>query len=186
MKTTKLVAAVAVAAMLSQAGSAQAAESFAGHTVSADYLWPNIGAVYISSGTAVVGPGVEFPNVGNFGGLTADFSDNSIHVTYPFGWRLGAPGTFDGWRFTDLTSSLIKGVSLIDTNLSGFTSANLSFDSNHVYADTKGLGSWPGGTFITIGVDFYSAVPEPATWALLIAGFGLAGVALRRRSFQAA
>lgn len=28
--------------------------------------------------------------------------------------------------------------------------------------------------------DFYAQVPEPATWALMIAGFGLAGVALRR------
>ena len=26
------------------------------------------------------------------------------------------------------------------------------------------------------------AVPEPATWAMMIAGFGLAGVAVRRRS----
>ena len=26
------------------------------------------------------------------------------------------------------------------------------------------------------------AVPEPATWALMIAGFALAGVALRRRA----
>ena len=30
--------------------------------------------------------------------------------------------------------------------------------------------------------DFYEAVPEPATWALMIAGFGLAGGALRRRA----
>jgi hypothetical protein len=29
--------------------------------------------------------------------------------------------------------------------------------------------------------DFYKAVPEPGTWALMIAGFGLAGAALRRR-----
>lgn len=28
--------------------------------------------------------------------------------------------------------------------------------------------------------DFYEAVPEPGTWALMIAGFGLAGAALRR------
>ena len=26
-----------------------------------------------------------------------------------------------------------------------------------------------------------SAVPEPATWAMMITGFGLAGVAIRRR-----
>lgn len=36
---------------------------------------------------------------------------------------------------------MIKGVTLIDTNLAGFTSANLSFGSNHIYADALGLGS---------------------------------------------
>jgi hypothetical protein len=30
----------------------------------------------------------------------------------------------------------------------------------------------------------YRAVPEPATWAMMIAGFGLAGAAMRRRSSQ--
>lgn len=35
---------------------------------------------------------------------------------------------------------------------------------------------WSGLTFGVEGV-----VPEPATWAMLIAGFGLVGVALRRR-----
>ena len=31
-----------------------------------------------------------------------------------------------------------------------------------------------------------SAIPEPATWALMIAGFGLAGAGLRRRRFASA
>jgi hypothetical protein len=30
--------------------------------------------------------------------------------------------------------------------------------------------------------DFYAVVPEPGTWALMIAGFGLAGATLRRRA----
>ncbi|PZQ42179.1 MAG: hypothetical protein DI570_29865, partial [Phenylobacterium zucineum] len=30
------------------------------------------------------------------------------------------------------------------------------------------------------------AIPEPGTWALMIAGFGLAGAALRRRRAQTA
>jgi hypothetical protein len=38
-------------------------------------------------------------------------------------------------------------------------------------------------TFVRAGEirDFYALVPEPGTWALMIAGFGLAGAALRRR-----
>jgi hypothetical protein len=41
-------------------------------------------------------------------------------------------------------------------------------------------GSWPngGGSSAFIGVD--TVVPEPASWAMLIAGFGLTGAALRR------
>ncbi len=35
-------------------------------------------------------------------------------------------------------------------------------------------------------LSFGGAVPEPATWALMLGGFGLAGVALRRRRIAAA
>lgn len=56
-------------------------------------------------------------------------------------------------------------------------------------ADGRQIDLAPGGRFTLLnsdGVDFWSApgsgaVPEPATWALMIAGFGLAGAALRRR-----
>lgn len=62
---------------------------------------------------------------------------------------------------------------------------------------STGVGSgWSPGTFVgavdnvsftfddnTSSFNFeVSAVPEPATWAMLIAGFGLAGAALRRRN----
>jgi hypothetical protein len=39
-----------------------------------------------------------------------------------------------------------------------------------------------GGYYVSGDSGFATVVPEPASWALLIAGFGLAGWSLRRRS----
>jgi hypothetical protein len=71
----------------------------------------------------------------------------------------------------------------------------------HVLGFSTGVGSgWSGGTFVGAvdNVSFafgdntqtynfeVAAVPEPATWAMMIAGFGLAGATLRRRRALAA
>jgi hypothetical protein len=61
-------------------------------------------------------------------------------------------------------------ISLTGLNLNG---------SSHTIQFFQDLGGW---TFVS-EIDFLgtAAVPEPGTWALMIAGFGLAGAALRRR-----
>jgi hypothetical protein len=54
-------------------------------------------------------------------------------------------------------------------------------DEYHVFYSAAGgeyRGCWGRGGCTTIRV---SAIPEPAGWALMLAGFGLAGAALRRR-----
>lgn len=54
------------------------------------------------------------------------------------------------------------------------------------------LANTPGGILETFGIDNVrsgtnpAAVPEPSSWALMIAGFGLAGMGLRRRAGRAA
>lgn len=87
-------------------------------------------------------------------------------------------------------------------NANGFYDARVNFadGSSTLYDLTAGLGFWgitsdlgiasiaigPGGNPSqagSFGIDNLSigAVPEPATWALLVAGFGMIGVGLRRR-----
>jgi len=46
---------------------------------------------------------------------------------------------------------------------------------------TGGTGGTGGGTGAGSGGPEPAGVPEPASWAMLVAGFGLAGSALRRR-----
>lgn len=67
---------------------------------------------------------------------------------------------------------------------SGFTTnllAGVSYFAVATAFDNNGFGAYK----LTISgpgdISLSSAVPEPATWAMMIAGFGLAGAALRRR-----
>jgi hypothetical protein len=43
-------------------------------------------------------------------------------------------------------------------------------------------GNGAGGLIAELGVRLDASVPEPATWALLITGFGMVGAAMRRRA----
>lgn len=64
------------------------------------------------------------------------------------------------------------------TNWTGFSASGLS----GVTIDTLSIELNAGeGYFQAIDNVQLSAVPEPATWATMIVGFGLAGAALRRR-----
>ncbi len=77
-----------------------------------------------------------------------------------------------------------------------FATADLSFAHSGIYSLNFSLAA-PGTVKFYLydsaradnrgGVSLsVAAVPEPATWAMLIAGFGLVGATLRRRRLQAA
>jgi hypothetical protein len=42
-----------------------------------------------------------------------------------------------------------------------------------------------GGGFVLLPPSYSPAIPEPGTWAMMIAGFGLVGMALRRKEIEA-
>jgi hypothetical protein len=97
-------------------------------------------------------------------------------------------GQIVNWRVTALTSidDIILDLHTIndDPGRFGF-SGTVGDDSDHLNVVTHVFSTTtrfdqPGVWTVTTRAD-PAAVPEPAAWALMIAGFGLAGTALRRR-----
>ncbi len=66
---------------------------------------------------------------------------------------------------------------LFTSTIAGFTTPSKS-TVTFGYTQTGGAGAAISGSFT---LDSKSAVPEPATWGMMIAGAGMAGAALRRR-----
>lgn len=115
--------------------------------------------------------------------LTGTFSSGTIFGS-------GSSGSFSG-NSTDgtlvYTSDVLDFTNAIDLDYSmGFTSI-----SPVLFRSTTG-GNKALRTFRTLATGSFSsdpaplviAVPEPASWLLMIAGFGMVGVAARRRSRQ--
>lgn len=85
------------------------------------------------------------------------------------------------WKIEYDGLSVSTGSARVDRYVDGFVAAagTYGMSANYVF-DTAGKSQGlmiPGGSG-TIGIP---GVPEPATWALMISGFGAVGFALRRR-----
>jgi hypothetical protein len=105
---------------------------------------------------------------------------------YTLSFDLGAVGSSN-----TNTTVVTVGVASQTYTLSGIPNFDSAF--NHYSLDFVGVGAPTAVTFsvssffnddvdtVLDNVSVAAAVPEPATWALMIGGFGLAGAALRRR-----
>ena len=76
-------------------------------------------------------------------------------------------------------------VTIASHGFSGWMHTSISFTADSVnpvlsFLSDGGPGGLPPLALLD-GVSLEAAVPEPATWMLMIAGFGLTGVAVRRR-----
>jgi hypothetical protein len=192
MATRALLAAAVAAITLAPAAHAQ---NLAGSQVTvAGYCCtapPGPGTQATNAVTATVGPSTEFP-AGSLTSLTSglsavpvaiDVGSNDIELNYSQASGLIPAGGFNGYVFTFANAPTITGVTLDARSSSEYTPA-LSFSGNQVFINEAGLTL----TATTMGLlDVTTAgtppppVPEPETYAMLLAGLGLLGWTAKRR-----
>jgi hypothetical protein len=148
-----------------------------GTTPGTSYVWGidrGAGTDGLFTGVPPVGPGVTFDAVVVLGG------DGSGSV---IAFNDGAPPTITELGFGFLAGTTIS--TLVDTAL--LPSRGFALEDYRFNLWTRSGGGNPGiadlaqesGTFGY--TDISGAVPEPATWGMLVLGFGFIGAALRRR-----
>lgn len=155
------------------------AATLIGDSITAAYYFPNQASVYggfTVSPTAAftVGAGIEATGTVD-GGLqqTFDFAASSLTLTYlnSAGWTATE---FNGWGFTNNSKSYDAIASV-----TGIDPARVTIAGNTLFVNWQGLSFQPGNQIV---VEFAAgAIPEPASWMLLIGGFGMVGAAVRRR-----
>lgn len=134
-----------------------------------------------------------FGSTGNYGAVltggdwTVNFAAASV-----FSFVLGSLDTFNALTlfFSDGTSQLYQGGQIIN-DLSFPSGDQISGETNGVVRYTASTGQFiTGARFQSAGQSFEfdnlasiaaTAVPESATWAMMLTGFGALGFAMRRR-----
>ncbi len=131
--------------------------------IGADALLVYRGAI---SFTAPISDGFEYiVNFDNAFRYDPSMGNLLLDVTIPVGSGVDGPGFF--LASYDTANSFNDGV----------YSVNSVFDG----AATSGIANTAGTITQFTGTALAGAVPEPATWAMMIGGFGMAGGAMRRR-----
>lgn len=138
-------------------------------------LWPSNGSMHLMSWT----------NIGDTSGFTLSNLSNDLFNIQSFDFASGYVGGSQPVDILNVTSylggNLVNSVSFLSgidyLNYSSLTTLNLGFTG----IDTvrfEALGSSNRAIFDNVSV---SAVPEPSTYVLMLAGLGLVGFMARRR-----
>ena len=177
--------AFAAAGLLATATASHA--GFLTNTVGLTRETPSLGSVLIDAGTAVVGTGVEFSNVGLRSEEAFDLTDNSIRYTRARSIDF-VTVEFNGWVIRDALNSIdeIIGISdVVFSNMGTFDPSRITFDINHININLSGLSTSDNAS-LSFNVQFRDAiaVPTPGTLvlvaaALLALGVGRKGLSTR-------
>jgi len=140
-----------------------------------NYIFPDTGSIYYSSSFSTSTPETGFEY---FQTSATDHSITTSNFIFDSYWT---PAAFNGFEVYDLDGTIDAITSVtIDpiSNMAGLDMSRISFDADHIWVNWNGLSFTPG-TVVKLNVN--GAVPETASWALMLGGFGLVGGALRRR-----
>jgi hypothetical protein len=183
--TTRTLLAAAVAALAFSPMVGAQAQDLAGSQVTvAGYCCTTPLApsdLVTNSLTRTVGPDDEFPQ-GSFMStaagfeaipVTIDVGGTTIQMTYSAG-GVAEPGGFNGFVFSFADAPAITGVTI--DPMSTYAPV-VTFNANTVFVNEAGLTLTPTSNLL-LNV---SAVPEPETYGMLVAGLGLLGLMARRR-----
>jgi hypothetical protein len=183
-----------IAALMALASASPAAALLTGKQVSVTRLFPDVDTATAGPliTTAVTDPPLLFsPFLSQFL-YQVSFTDTTITISSPFvdgNGTIGPPAAtpFNGFRVSDVFGTIDNFNASVGagTTVGGFGASNLSFTNDDIFINFIGIdGFTDGASTIVIELSARGVIPEPATWAMLITGFGAAGLVLRRRAMS--
>lgn len=128
-------------------------------------------------------------NSGNFGSgtdgyptgatVTIDFASAVSGVSFTFNNYGNNTGNDSIYQAFDAANALISSGSL--ANVNGFSLVNVAGSGIKSLVISNGSGGGYNWVYGVGELSYNGGVPEPAAWAMMLAGFGLVGAAMRRR-----
>ena len=194
MRNSLRLIAISVALWFGSSASIANAGIFDGQTVNYQYYFPDLSTPYAAAanGNYLVDSAVEVADVVDGHG-TIDFGSDGFVISFTDSSSFSS-AAFNGFVISDISSTLnpFSSFSLV-SNTSVVGTPTLSFDSDHLYINWEGLSFTSGNLVFSVTsfadndnivIDTISAVPEPETYAMLLAGLGLVGYTVRRRKIS--
>ena len=122
---------------------------------------------------AVIGAGIEYNYADGATIDTADFSATQLTI------RDQVIAGANGWEMTFATPGSFTGLALVSSNFG--PALTFSLTAGKIVLDWVGTDSFPHDFRAVFNVETAPAIPEPETYALMLAGLSIVGFMARRR-----